>query len=279
MIEVVVGLIIGLVLGLTGAGGSIFAVPLLLLATPMSPSDAMGMALGAVAVTALYATASQSINRKNSGILWTPAIILAASGALTAPLGKWASTLFTPHVLLAGFTCVAVLIAVRMWIQANRRPEETTSVRANDGDNDLTTPATMACKLSPTGQFLLRPKCISGLGVGGLVIGFASGLFGVGGGFLIIPLLLFLSQIAMRNAVATSLAIIAAVSSSGFASHLVLEYSNNQTFDWLTFIKLSGASLTAMFISQRISRAIAGPLLQKIFSVALVLVSVISILK
>lgn len=279
MIEIIVGLIIGLVLGLTGAGGSIFAVPLLLLATPMPPTQAMGMALGAVAVTTLYATLSQGIARKNSGILWVPASILAAAGAVTAPLGKWLSTLFTAQTLIIGFTLIAVTIAVRMWLQASNNPEETTALRANDGEDETATPAVMACKISPTGQFQLRPRCISGLGFGGLVIGLASGLFGVGGGFLIIPLLLFLSQIAMRNAVATSLAIIAAVSSSGFISHLFIEHASNVPFDWITFLRLCSASLIAMFISQRISRAVAGPVLQKIFAAALVLISIITLVK
>lgn len=279
MIEIGVGLVIGLVLGLTGAGGSVIAVPLLLIATPLTAGEAMGMALGTVAVTAFYATVTQNTGKHLNQVLWAPAIILATAGGLTAPLGKWAATLVPENLLILGFTLIAVIIGARMWLQANTTPEETTHVRALP-DNDTTqAPATMSCRLSPTGQFQLKFRCVSGLAVGGLGIGLASGLFGVGGGFLIIPLLLFLSQIPMRTAVATSLAIITVVSSSGFVSYIFIAFQSNLIFDWLTFTKLTAASLFAMYFSQKISRYIAGPQLQKIFAGSLIALSIVTLFK
>jgi uncharacterized membrane protein YfcA len=72
-------------------------------------------------------------------------------------------------------------------------------------------------------QFELRPRCVSGLLVGGATVGLLSGLFGVGGGFLIVPLLLALSPISMAQAVSTSLIIIAVISGSSFISHLTMD--------------------------------------------------------
>ena len=67
-------------------------------------------------------------------------------------------------------------------------------------------------------QFDTSPKCIAALICCGLVVGLLSGLFGVGGGFLIVPALLFITQVSMRQAVATSLLIICVVGGTGFAS-------------------------------------------------------------
>lgn len=294
MIEIVVGLIIGLVLGLTGAGGSVFAVPLLVLTTSVAVSDAMGLALGTVAVTTLYATVAKALNQhrvqthlgqqaNHSGkILWAPALILSVAGALTAPIGKWLSTLFTDQTLMIGFAAVAVIISIRMWFQATHSPIDSTIVRA-DMSPVNGQPTNMVCRLSPTGQFQLKFRCVSGLMLGGLIIGVASGLFGVGGGFLIVPLLLYLSDLTMRTAVGTSLAIIAAVSSSGFASYLFFTWHANsemgtQGFNTVTFLKLTFASLFALILSQKISAKIAGPTLQKIFSITLILLCLVTVI-
>ena len=73
---VLIGLIIGLTLGLTGAGGSIFAVPLLILLLDLPINEAIGIALGAVAVSALIGTVSKW---RTKSILWVPAIALGLS--------------------------------------------------------------------------------------------------------------------------------------------------------------------------------------------------------
>ena len=67
-----VGLIIGLVLGLTGAGGSVFAVPLLILLAKLPVNEAIGLALGAVSISALYGSIS---NWREHNILWSPALV------------------------------------------------------------------------------------------------------------------------------------------------------------------------------------------------------------
>jgi len=259
---IVIGLIIGVFLGLTGAGGSVLAVPLLILTMGMTASNAMGLALGSVAAAAMYGAFLQ---RRN--ILWVPGLTLAVSGMLTAPLGKFTAAHIPEAWLLAGFSVLAVIIAARMWLQATNNPEQTLHVRAAP---EAANNAAVMCRLSETGQFQLRPRCLSGLVLGGVIIGFASGLLGVGGGFLIVPLLLFLSQVPMVRAVATSLLVIAVVSSSGFSSHLMMQdHSLHPGILWLVI-----ASLAGMLLSRMLTKYIAGPVLQKVFSVTLVIVVV-----
>lgn len=261
-----IGLAIGLILGLTGAGGSVFAVPLLLLAG-MSMADATGISLGAVAVTTLYASLRNSLSRKQVPLLWKPGLILALSGALTAPLGKWLGMQLDERWLMTGFSLLAAIIALRMWINAQQNPHIASVVRA--GNFAAIASPDHLCNLNPTGQFELRPRCVSGLLIGGLVVGILSGLFGVGGGFLIVPLLLALSAVSMAQAVSTSLLIIALISSSGFISHLVM--NENQQWDWLLLVAAGG--LMGMVIGQTVSHKIANLWLQKLFAVSLLVVA------
>ena len=258
-----IGFFIGSLLGLTGAGGSIFAVPLLIIVLGLSPANAMGVALGAVSASALLGTIAQRHH-----VLWLPAIILAGGGAIFAPIGKYLSLHIADSLLVLGFAVIALLIAVRMLRQSIIQPQSSGHVRAS-------MPASahqnhfVACRLSPTGQFQLKPRCLSGLIVGGGVIGFSSGLFGVGGGFLIVPMLLFLSSLSMVAAIATSLAAITLISGSGFVAHLWLsEFSSSDLL-----IKILLGAVAGMLVSQRISRFIAGPILQKIFSILLIVIS------
>ena len=262
-----IGLVIGIVLGLTGAGGSVLAVPMLMLFVGIGATDAMGLALGAVAASAAYGVVLQ---RKN--VLWLPALSLAAGGMLMAPVGKSVALMLDEIYLLLAFSLLAIFIAVKMWRQATLSPERTRVVRAGQTVEES---SPLLCRLSPTGQFQLKPRCISGLLVAGLGVGFASGLLGVGGGFLIIPVLLFLSSISIRRAVASSLFAIALISCSGFISHLVLKGLPAQ----LPLISVLSASLVGMFLSQWLSRYIAGPALQKTFSAVLVVVSLVTVIQ
>ena len=262
-----IGLFIGAVLGLTGAGGSVLAVPMLILFLGVSATDAMGVALGAVAASAAYGVILQ---RKN--VLWLPALSLALGGMLTAPLGKYVALMVEDLYLLMAFSALAFFIALRMWRQATLKPAQTHVLRAGYSQYDS---APLLCRLSTTGQFQLRPRCVTGLIVGGLVIGFISGLLGVGGGFLIIPVLLFLSQISMARAVASSLLAITLISSSGFLSHLMLKGLPTQ----VSLLHVLLASLVGMLLSQWLSRFIAGPMLQKIFAITLIFISIVTVVR
>lgn len=262
-----IGLLIGLVLGLTGAGGSVFAVPLLLLLGDQSMTEATGISLGAVAATTIYASLHNSLSRNQTPLLWQPGLILAVSGAITAPAGKWLGLQIDESWLTWGFSLLAVVIAVRMWISAQKNPGTTHIVRARNFSN--TPSPEHLCKVNPTGQFELRPRCIGGLLVGGLMVGALSGLFGVGGGFLIVPLLLALSAVSMTQAVSTSLFIIALISSSGFISHLLL----SETQSWTLLLLVATGGVLGMMIGQAINHKIANALLQKIFSLSLLIIS------
>jgi len=261
-----IGVLIGLVLGLTGAGGSIFAVPLLILLLSLPVNEAVGIALGAVAISALYGTVN---NWRYKTILWVPALILAVCGALLAPLGKWLGNQVSDTLLVSAFSVLAIVIALRMWQQTIKHPEQARVVRSGKiSEGELLKPV---CRVSPTGQFKWRLPCVGSLVLGGLVVGLLTGLFGVGGGFLIVPLLLFLIQVSMQQAVGTSLLIITVVSGAGFISYA----ATSSELDWQLLGLLSAGGLLGMFVGNLVGHKIAGPQLQRVFAASLVVVAVL----
>ena len=263
-----IGMVIGLVLGLTGAGGSVFAVPLLILLLSLPVNDAIGIALGAVAISALYGTIN---NWRYKSILWIPAIILGTTGVLFAPLGKLIGNQLSPSLLLAGFNGLAIMVALHMWRQASKHPEQINIVRSGHMTPEYFVGP--ACRMSTTGQFEWRPRCVGGLAVGGMVVGLLTGLFGVGGGFLIVPLLIFLSQVSMQQAVGTSLLIITAVATSGFFSFTATAPNVN----WALLGLIATGGVVGMFIGSLVSHKVAGPQLQKVFSISLIAIALITL--
>jgi uncharacterized membrane protein YfcA len=268
IISLFIGLIIGTVLGLTGAGGSIFAVPLLILLLGLPINNAIGIALGAVAVSALIGTIS---NWQAKYILWIPALALGLGGALFAPLGKYLGNQLPDLFLLLGFSVLAFSIAIIMWRQSLASPEQAKVVRSNIGsDQDYIEPI---CRFSDAGTFKLTTKCFSALLSAGVIVGLLSGLFGVGGGFLIVPILLFITQVSMRQAVATSLLIITLISAIGFFSFV----ASSAAVDWQLLTQVCSGGLLGMLGGHLIADKIAGPQLQRVFAISLIVTTLVTL--
>jgi hypothetical protein len=94
----------------------------------------------------------------------------------------------------------------------------------------------------------------------GILVGILTGLVGAGGGFLIIPALVLLSKLPMKEAVGTSLVIIAAKSLIGFTGDLA-----NQTMDWQLLLTITFLAIIGIFIGDRLSKKIDGARLKKAF--------------
>ncbi len=269
MLALSVGLLIGLVLGLTGAGGSVFALPLLVFLLGQSPQEAVGISLGAVGMSALYGVMT---HLRAGQIQWLPAAVYATIGAAVAPLGMALNRLAEPSVLMFGFMFLVLVVAVRLWRQASRNPSDTQSLRAALPGKSYENGA--ICKLNQGREFKVGPRCLSGISLGAALTGLLSGLFGVGGGFLIVPSLLFLTGISMRQAVSTSLVVIAVVSLSGFVSFL--SAAQEIRIDLLMWVSLGGIS--GMTIGVFVGKYIAGPALQKMFAVLMLVMAAVSLL-
>lgn len=269
VLSVVFGSIVGLSLGLTGGGGSIFAVPLLVYGQGFRPREAVGMSLAAVGATALFGCL-QRLRRGEVEV--GTGLLFAAAGMTGAPVGSWFGRQIPESVLLLAFSALTVLIAARMWRRATRKPEETLAVRAGlDPAAEFDRGPT--CRRDPAGKLRITSRCAALLGAVGLLTGVLSGLFGVGGGFVIVPALVLFSGMGIHRAVSTSLLVISLVSASGVASHLVLSRSQPLPLEqtaWFVAGGLIGMSLGTLWV-----RRLSGPRLQQVFAAAILGVGVL----
>lgn len=259
-----IGMLIGLVLGLTGAGGSVLAVPMLMQGLQMSQGMAAGLSLGAVALAAAFGVL---LRRGRGQIVWSAAFLLGVAGAAMAPLGQALAAHLSALSVMTAFSFLVVVIALRMWRQAGKSPAATQVLRADPG-----VPATasaVVCTLSPTGYFEWRWPCITRLLAVGALTGVLSGVFGVGGGFVIVPALVLLIGLSMVQAVATSLAIIMAVSASGFAG-FAWQQAGQHAHLWLAWWPVLAGSVFGMLLGTRLAPQLAGPALQRFFVVLMV---------
>ena len=108
----------------------------------------------------------------------------------------------------------------------------------------------------------------------GLLIGTISGLVGAGGGFLIIPTLVFFANLPMKKAIGTSLTIIAIQSLIGFTGDLA-----HQTIDWKILLSFSGVSIIGIFIGMKLSKRIMDSNLRRIFGWFILCISIYIIIK
>lgn len=271
MVALIVGCSIGLVLGLTGAGGSVLAVPLLVFVLGFSPESAVTASLATVFVSALIGVAARL---KYQETVWIPAISFAVGGMAFAPLGVYLAGFFSPHWHLGTFIILMFVIAARMLWQSVHDPEIALYVRAEtDGSGEFSAPM---CPLSENNQFQPRIRCISMLGLGGALTGILSGIYGVGGGFLIVPFMTAITQLSMRQAVGTSLFVITVISGVGFFSY-ILKAGGLSIATSPALVVVIGGAIVGMLVGTLLSRKIAGPRLQQLFVVAIIVMAIFSL--
>jgi hypothetical protein len=246
----ILGAVMGVLLGLLGGGGSILAVPALLYGVGMPLSAAVPTSLLVVGIS----SATGVLPRLRTGqVQWRIAAVFGVAGAATAFAGAAVNRLLPSWLVLTGFAVLMVAAAVRM---LREQPER-------GGD----------CAL-PDGGVNWRsclPKAI-GAGAG---VGFLTGLFGVGGGFLIVPALALLLGLPMTMAVGTSLVIVVLNSAAGFAAYL-----GDTDIDYAIAAAFAGTAIAGSLIAARFATRVPAGRLRRWFAylvltvAALVLVQV-----
>lgn len=260
---IVCGIVVGLSLGLTGGGGSNFAVPLLIFVVGLTPSQAIPVSLAAVAIIA----ASGAVHAvKRQSIFWQPTIVFALGGMLGAPLGLRLAHNVGEQVLVIGFALLALMVGGAMWWRTLRYPNESTVVRVlPESEADDSGPI---CRLAQDGRLRFNTPCSITLAATGILAGLLAGFFGVGGGFIIVPALMFITRMGIHGAVATSLVVIALTGLTGAA------YAASQgSILWPVLLPFVTGGLIGMLLGRNWASRIAGPLLQQFFSAALVMMA------
>ncbi len=264
--SILFGAIVGSALGLTGGGGSLLAVPLLVYGLHVAPREAFGISLAAVGALA----AAGVIDRMRDGqVEFRTGALFAVAGMLGAPLGTWVAGLIPESVLLVLFSGLMLTIAWRIWHEARRL-----EVAVSGDEPPLALPGAVrvpACERTADGQLRLTSRCARLLALVGLATGFMSGMFGVGGGFVIVPALVMFSGLPIQRAIATSMLVMALVSVSGVASHFAA--GRGLAFG-LTGLFVAGG-LGGLELGTLIGRRLPAQKLQKVFAVGIVAVALL----
>lgn len=247
MIYAVLGaLLIGLSLGLLGSGGSILTVPVLVFLLGRNEKLAIAESLAIVGGIAFVGMVQHA---KRGNTRWKYVLCFGLPGMA----GAYAGAIFAHYVtgalqlaVFAGVMLAAAWAMLRGGLGKARR------------DDDSPTPPL-------TGRRLLE------VGVMGLGVGVMTGFVGVGGGFLIVPALVLLAGLPMRQGIGTSLAIIVCNSAAGFLKHERLLPELGMHVDWAmiaTFIAIGGVgSVVGGVVAARVNQR----QLRRVFAVFLVL--------
>jgi len=121
------------------------------------------------------------------------------------------------------------------------------------------------CARDPEGRLRLTTRCGVLLSAVGLVVGLLSGLFGVGGGFLIVPGLVTFASMGLTRAVGTSLLVMALVGTAGVAGQL----AEGRVIPLDVTLGFLAGSIPALFAGSILGRRLPGPVLAKVFAVAM----------
>jgi uncharacterized membrane protein YfcA len=121
----------------------------------------------------------------------------------------------------------------------------------------------------------LTAPCTAVLILVGICTGILSGLFGVGGGFIIVPALTLVTQLDIKRAVATSLFVITLISGAALFSSLV----SGRAVDLIIAGPFLMGGVVGMLLGRVVADKLSGPLLQKCFAVMIVIVAVLTLLK
>lgn len=236
-------LMIGVVLGLIGGGGSILTVPVLVYLMALNPVTATAYSLFVVGASSLVG-AIKNMQKKlvdfRTAIVFAIPAFIAVYATRKYLVPAIPESLFTINGLeitksigiMLFFALIMILASVSM-IRKNR---------AGSSENN---------EINYNYPLIILE---------GIVVGVLTGIVGAGGGFLIIPALVLLAKLPMKKAVATSLLIIAIKSLIGFIGDI-----QNQDIDWTFLSIFTALSIAGMFIGIYLNRFINGEKLKKGF--------------
>lgn len=197
IVGLLLAVLMGLSLGLLGGGGSILAVPILKYVVGFGAKEAIASSLAVVGLTSLFG----AIGHWRAGnVNLRVALVFGGVAMAGTYLGARLAAFFSGAAQLALFAAVMLLAAYFMFRENGSHPTK------EESDSDSSDKR--------------RRTSYSLIVVEGIAVGVLTGLVGVGGGFLIVPALVVLGKIPMKEAVGTSLLVIAMKSASGFAGYL-----------------------------------------------------------
>lgn len=270
-LSILLGLFVGFVLAITGAGGAILSLPLLMFFLHLRMIDATPISLMAIMLSAGIAA---GLGLKSGIVRYKAATLLATFGVLCAPLGVYVAHQLPEKVLAILFSFVLLIVSIRSF-QKFKTP---TLLIGDDCDDpngcDENEKEEPACAVNPaTSKLFWTAPCTKRLILTGGFSGFLSGLLGVGGGFIIVPTLHSISNLETKMIVATSLAVIALVSMASAVS-----YAGNGAILWNIAIPFVSATVGGMLLGRLLHTKIPSHISVLIFSILSLIIAALMFL-
>lgn len=254
----IASIFIGISLGLIGGGGSILTVPVLVYLFSIDAVLATAYSLFIVGITSVVGSFSYFkkglVNVKTAVVFGIPSIVAVFfTRAYLVPLiphevFSVGSFIITKSILLMLLFAVLMIFASYSMIKKDTGKKQEVAEK----------------------QQFNYPMIL----IEGTVVGILTGLVGAGGGFLIIPALVVLSKLPMKEAVGTSLVIIAAKSLIGFFGE-----GGETVIDWLFLARVSGFAIAGIFVGMALSKKVDGARLKPAFGWFVLVMGIYIILK
>jgi uncharacterized membrane protein YfcA len=248
-----IGLVVGVVVGVLGAGGGILSVPILVYGLGQAPHSAAASSLVIVGATAV---AGSIHHLRHRTIDWGNGLAFGLLGLAGSFLGSRASVRTDPTLLMALFAGLLAVVSVAMFAKAARD-------RRQQPADDRTARARQAAPRRSLGQWLKIFALAS-------LTGGVTGFFGVGGGFVVVPMLVLALGLPMRTAAGTSLLVMVITTSSGLLSRV----GTHVVIDWPLTTAFTIGSMTGGLLGGPLTSRVPGWVLTLAFGVLLGLVSV-----
>jgi uncharacterized membrane protein YfcA len=220
-------LAVGLSLGLLGGGGSILTLPMLVYVLHVDPREAIASSLFVVGATSAIASLAHA---RKGAVQWRVGGLFAAAAMTTAFVFGRVAHFVPASILLGGFAVMMLVTAIAM----------------------------MRGRRAPEGEQRLAVVRVLGVAT---IVGALSGLLGAGGGFLVVPALALFGGLPMRQAIATSLFVIALQSAAGFAGQLGAVH-----LDWMLLVVVTIAAIIGSLVGARFSQKVGADTLRRGFS-------------
>jgi hypothetical protein len=251
---IVFGFFIGILASMTGVGGGVFIVPILTFFYAFIVNSATGTSLTTIIFTAIASTINYA---KQKRVYFKTGLILVVTTAPGAYLGAWLATIMEERLLALVFGAFLILVAARTIISVLRKKTQ-----------DKQLPVKTDTELIHSGKTIA-------LGVGlGFFGGVASGLLGIGGGTLIVPIMTFALGMPIHLATATSMFTMIFTSISA-----VTKYYQSNLIDFPVALTLAAGSIIGAQVGAYTSKKISGKNLTLIFGIILIVAGINMIVK